>query len=338
VAAEDHHVKDEAMMKFEYHEPRSIPEAISLGDDLPGKTRWLAGGTELLPKMKQRAVTADHLVNLKRVPALTGVDQNNSVLRIGALTSLEELANSKPLGELFPALCEGARGVASPNIRRAATIGGNLCQTPNCPYFVHRNLWRLPECHAAQGNTCNAIPGAKKCAAMSPADIAPALIALKAEAKIQGVESREIPLESFFVSPGVTAMRKNEILAAIVLPKPPPLSGSAYLKYSRRKTIDYAVVSVGARLVLESGGGRCLEARVVLGGMAPVPFRARQAEDLLTGERVTEAVISGAAEAASLAGRPWRDIHGSNSFRRRLTSLLTARALGLALIRAGAAR
>jgi len=325
------------MMKFEYHEARSIPEAISLANGLPGRTRWLAGGTELFPKMKSRAVTADHLVNLKRIPELAGVGRNHSVIRVGPLTSLEELANSKSLGKVFSALCEAARGVASPNIRRAATIGGNLCQAPNCLYFIHRNLWRLPECHAAQGNTCNAIQGARKCTAMSPADIAPALIALGAELEIKGPENKGMPVESFFVSSGVTVIHKNEMIGTIAIPNPPLPSGSAYLKYSRRKTIDYAIVSVGVRLVLESDGDHCLEARVALGGMGPVPFRARKAEDLLTGERITEDTISRAAELASRGGQPWADLHASNSLRRRLAGLLTMRALALAFTRARAA-
>jgi CO/xanthine dehydrogenase FAD-binding subunit len=111
-------------MKFEYHEARCIREAISFANELPGKTRWLAGGTELFPKLKQRALTADCLINLKKIPELVGVGHNHSIIRIGSLTTLEELANSKSLGEAFSALFEAARGVASPNIRRAATIGG----------------------------------------------------------------------------------------------------------------------------------------------------------------------------------------------------------------------
>lgn len=325
------------MVKFDYHEPRSLAEALSLVNSLVGRARWLAGGTELLPKLKQRALTADHLVNLKRIPELAGISQDGSMTRIGPLTTLEELATSNSVGERFSALPEAAKGVASPNIRRAATIGGNLCQAPNCLYFIHRNLWRLPECHAGGGSVCNAIRGVRRCSAMSPVDTAPALIALGAELEIEGKSKKRVNLESFFTSSGVTTLGKDEMVASIGIPEPPPQSGSAYLKFSCRKTIDYAITSVGVRLVLGRETDHCLEARVALGGMGPIPLRASEAEEILSGERMTSAVLSRVAEVASQAGQPWTDTHASSYYRRHLAKVLVRKALSLAVIRAKAA-
>jgi CO/xanthine dehydrogenase FAD-binding subunit len=325
------------MMRFEYYEPKSIAEAISFANHLPGKAKWLAGGTELLPKLKQRALMADHIINLKKIPELVGISQNDSAIRIGSLTTLEELATSKLVTRSFPALSEAAYGVATPNIRRAATIGGNLCQAPNCLYFVHRNLWRLPECYGAGGNTCNAIKGARKCTAMSPVDTGPALIVLGAELEIKGSEKKGMSLESFFLSSGVSALHESEIITTIVIPDSPLQSGLAYLKYSRRKTIDYAIVSVGVRLVLEPDRDRCLQARVALGGMGTIPFRASEAEEILTGERITAVIISKAAEVASQTGQPWTDIYASNYYRRHLAGVGVRRAVSLAFTRARAA-
>jgi len=322
------------MVKFEYHEPKSVAEAISFANNLPGRVRMLAGGTELLPKLKQRALAADHLVNLKRIPELLGISQYDSVVRIGSLTTLEELATSTFIAKRFPALSEACCKVASPNIRRAATIGGNLCQAPNCLYFIHRNLWRLPECFALEGNTCNAIKGAKRCSAMSPVDTAPGLMALGAELEIEGTEKYRMPLESFFVSSGITALGKKEMITAILISKYPPKNGSAYLKYSRRKTIDYGIVSAGVRLVLESDKDYCLEARVALGGMGSIPLRANKAEEILTGRGITMDIISKAAELASQIGQPWTDIYASNYHRRRLAKVLVTKGLSLALVRA----
>ncbi len=324
------------MTRFEYHEPRSIAEAISLVNGLPGKTRWLAGGTELLPKLKQRALATDHLVNLKKIHELVGISEHDSVLRIGSLATLEELARSKFISKNFAALSEAARGVASPNIRRAATIGGNLCQSPNCLYFVHRNLWHLSECYGAGGNTCHAVKGARRCTAMSPVDTAPALIVLGAELEIKGFEKARVPLQSFFVSSGMVALGKNEMISAIVIPDPPVQNGSAYLKFNRRKTIDYAITSAGASLVLEPDKDRCLEARVALGGMGTVPLRTSKAEEVLTGEKISAAIISRAAEVASQTGQPWTDIHASNQYRRHLAKVMVERALTLAYTRARA--
>ena len=321
-------------MRFEYHEPKSIAQAISFANHLPGETKWLAGGTELLPKLKQRALMADHIINLKKISELVGISQNDSVIRIGSLTTLEELATSKLVRGRFPALSEAAYGVATPSIRRAATIGGNLCQAPNCLYFIHRNLWRLSECFALKGNTCNAIKGARKCTAMSPVDTAPALIILGVELEIESSKKTKMPLESFFVSSGITALGKNEMITSIVIPDLPLQSGSAYLKFSRRKTVDYAITSVGVRVVLGPDTDHCLEARVALGGMGPIPLRASKAEEILTGERMTPAVLSKVAEVASQAGQPWTDIHASNYYRRHLAKVLVGRALSLAITRA----
>lgn len=321
-------------MRFEYYEPKSIVQAISFANHLPGETKWLAGGTELLPKLKQRAFKAEHIINLKKIPELGGISQNDSVTRIGSLTTLEELATSKLVTRSFPALSEAASGVATPNIRRAATIGGNLCQAPNCVYFIHRNLWRLPECFALKGNTCNVIKGARKCTAMSPVDTAPALIVLGAELEIESSKKTKMPLESFFVSSGITALGRNEIITSIIIPDFPLQKGSAYLKFSRRKTIDYAITSVGVRLVLGPDTDHCLEARVALGGMGPIPLRASKAEEILSGERMTPAVLSKAAEVASQAGQPWTDIHASNYYRRHLAKVLVRGALSLAITRA----
>ncbi len=127
------------------------------------------------------------------------------------------------------------------------------------------------------------------------------------------------------------------MITSIVIPELPLQSGSAYLKFSRRKTVDYGIISVGVRVVLGPDTDHCLEAMVALGGMGPIPLRASKAEEILTGERMTPAVLSKVAEVASQAGQPWTDIHASNYYRRRLAKVLVGRALSLAITRARAA-
>jgi carbon-monoxide dehydrogenase medium subunit len=195
----------------------------------------------------------------------------------------------------------------------------------------------MPECFALKGSTCNAIKGARKCTAMSPVDTAPALIALGAELEVKGPKETKMPLDSFFLSSGITVLGRNEIITSIIIPDLPLQKGSAYLKFSRRKTVDYAITSVGVRLVLRPDTDHCLEAKVALGGMGPIPLRASKAEEILNEERMTPAVFSKAAELASQAGHPWTDIHASNYYRRHLVRVMVRKALSVAVTRARAA-
>jgi len=278
------------MKPFEYFAPATLYEACHLLAAHKGEARVIAGGTDLLLKMKAGALRADPkaIVNIKRLHELRGLADRQSVIGIGALTTLEELRGSPLVRERLPALAEAANTMASVQIRNLATVGGNLC---------------------------NAAPSA---------DLAPILIALEAVAVISSPSGgRRLPLDEFFVGPGQTVLTPGELLLAIEVPL--PAGRSAYLKHSPRQHMDIAVVGVGLALKLEAD--RCESARVVLGAVAPVPWRARRAEEELTGSRLNPERISRAASLAAEEAMPIDDVRGSAWYRRRMVEVLTRRGL-----------
>lgn len=278
------------MKSFEYFAPATLSEAYQLLDAHKGEARVIAGGTDLLLKMKAGTlrVAPKAIVNIKRLPELRGISNLQSLISIGALTTLEELRRSSLIREHFPALAQAANTMASVQIRNLATAGGNLC---------------------------NAAPSA---------DLAPILIALKAVAVISGSSgARRIPLDEFFIGPGQTVLAPVELLFSIEVP--PPDGRSLYLKRAPRQHMDIAVVGVGLSLRLEDG--RCESARVVLGAVAPIPLRARRAEAELTGGRLTTERISRAAKLAAQEAKPIDDVRSSAWYRLRMVEVLTRRGL-----------
>ena len=284
------------MKAFEYFAPRSLAEATEVLAKYQGEACTVAGGTDLLLKMKAGRLSPKAIVNIKRVPELRGL-AFNSHLTLGALTTLEEIKQSSMIRERYPALSDAAATMASVQIRNLATVGGNLC---------------------------NAAPSA---------DLAPILIALNAAARLAGIKGeRRIPLEDFFTGPGTTVLAPGELLVSLEVP--PPAGPSVYLKHSPREHMDIAVVGIGLALRFVETPRRgvsmdavCAEARVVLGAVAPVPLRARRAEAELTGGPLAAERIDRAAKIAAEEAKPIDDVRGSAWYRRRMVAVLTRRGL-----------
>ncbi len=279
------------MQPFEYFAPKSLPEACALMAAHDGDARVIAGGTDLLLKMKAGRLAPKVIVNIKRLAELRGitaVSGQPSAVSIGALTTLEEIRRSALIRERYPALAEAANTMASVQIRNLATVGGNVC---------------------------NAAPSA---------DLAPILIALNAVAVIVGVKGeRRAPLDEFFTGPGRTILTAGELLKAIEVP--PPSGPSVYLKHSPREHMDIAVVGVGVAARINAG--QCESARIVLGAVASIPLRARAAEDLLIGQPLTADNIARAAQIAAEEAKPIDDVRGSAWYRRKMVEVLVRRGL-----------
>jgi carbon-monoxide dehydrogenase medium subunit len=278
------------MKAFEYFAPRSLAEATEVLAKYQGEARTVAGGTDLLLKMKAGRLSPKAIVNIKRVPELRGLTFN-SHLTLGALTTLEEIKQSSMIRERYPALSDAAATMASVQIRNLATVGGNLC---------------------------NAAPSA---------DLAPILIALNAAARLAGIQGeRRVPLEDFFTGPGTTVLAPGELLVSLEVP--PPAGPSVYLKHSPREHMDIAVVGIGLALRgYNPLSQECAEPRVVLGAVAPVPLRARRAEAELTGGPLAAERIDRAAKIAAEEAKPIDDVRGSAWYRRRMVAVLTRRGL-----------
>ena len=289
------------MRRFEYFAPQSLAEAIALFGEKGEGGRALAGGTDLVPQMKEgteKIPMPSYVVSLRRLPELRGIEfSGRDGLRIGAGVTMAELAESPLVKERYRALADGAGVVGSVQTMNMATIGGNVC---------------------------NAAPSA---------DTAPALLAYEALAVIAGPDGeRELPLAEFWRGPNATALQPGELLRELRLPAPPAHCGGVYVRRTPRKQMDIAVVGVAVLLTLEAD--RIQRARVALGAVAPTPIRAPETEAVLEGQTADEALFAKAAQAAAADARPISDQRGSAEFRRHLVRVTTERCLQEAARRA----
>jgi xanthine dehydrogenase YagS FAD-binding subunit len=326
------------MNRFEYVRPASVTEAIAAAA-APGAS-YLASGTNLLDLMKGGVVRPSRLVDVSRLPGLDRIElQANGDLRIGALVRNADLAHDADFARACPAVAEALLSGASPQLRNAATIGGNLLQRTRCNYFYDTASAcnkRTPGagCDAHGGdNRHHAVLGwSNSCIATHPSDVCVPLVAFDAIAEIEGANGRrEIAVEALHRLPGKTpeqdsALEPGELIVAVRLPAAAKsfAAHSRYLKLRDRTSYALALASVAAGLVTE--GGTIKEARLALGGVAPKPWRARAAEAVLAGARIEPAAFRRAADVALNEAKP----SGDNAFKIELARRIIVRALTLA--------
>ncbi|MFC1823958.1 FAD binding domain-containing protein [Thermodesulfobacteriota bacterium] len=281
--------------KFDFHEPQTIDEACTLLDELGERTKLLAGGTDLIVSMKRKILAPEHLVSLSEVQDLRTLDTSGDHIRIGACLTAAELAESTDIRTSLNALNLGAGSLGSPLIRNRATIAGNLVT------------------------------------ARPAADLPPPLMAFGAEVVLKSkAGERFVALKNFFKGPGETVAKPDEILTEIQVIKPPPHTGSAYIKLGTRQALEISLVNVAAFIALEKAEGGIKKARIVLGAVAPIPMRALSAEKILIGEAPGESLFEKAGEAAAADSQPIDDFRGSAEYRRAMVKTLTQRALDMA--------
>ena len=323
------------MKSFENIDVKSVKEAVNLLQKFQQQKKTVAvvgGGSEYLQLMKDHVVEPDYLINLKTIPGLDYIKEERSAFRIGALAKLADIETHPEIQEKLLILSSAAGEAASPQIRNAGTIAGNLCQRPFCWYFRSANFTCLRKggqvCYTVTGDSrFHAILGAGPSYIVHPSDTAPALVALGAQIKIAGPSGEKtIPLEKFFVLPSVDYKRENiltgaEIVTEIIVPAPKPGSKGFYYKVRERLAWDHAIVAVAT--IVESSGGAVRDARVVMGGVAPIPWRAGKAEEFLRGKAINEANAKRAGEIALEGAKPLKD----NSYKIRIAQDLIQRGL-----------
>ena len=302
------------MKAFRHYDASTVEACAALLSTYSGRARPIAGGTDLLGVLKDRILPEypEALVNLKTIPGLSGVEEKDGWLTIGAMAGLEEISDNPVIKAKYGVLAEAAASVATPVIRKAATIGGNLCQDVRCWYYRYpHSLGGRINCLRKGGRKCpalvgdnryHAIMGGKLCFAVCPSDTAVALSALEAEVLVRGQGgSRMVPVDSFYTALG-NALDPGEIVTGIRVPEPPAGSRQTFLKFTLRKPIDFAVVSVAS--VLSFSGETCTRARISLGAVAPMPVRAGGAESKLEGRVIESDLARVAAEEATAGARP----------------------------------
>ena len=327
------------MKAFEWTNPTTVNEAVKmLGDasrgDIDEAPRPIAGGQDLLTTMKDYMSRPSRLVNLKSIRGLNNITLNARGLTIGALVTLTELEEHGGVRKSFPGLAEAALSIATPQIRNLGTVGGNLCQRPRCWYFRLEEVICLKkggsECYAASGeNKYNAILGGGPSFIVHPSDLAPMLVALGATVTVAGATGkRVIPLDKFFTLPSEGNIRrenvlKNEdVITEIQVPASPLAARSTYLKFKERDSLDFALASAAVALRL-APNRTVRDVRIVLGGVAPVPWRVPAAEKFLIGKALQPDVLAEAAKLALADAKPLE----KNEYKVPLAQTLIRRAL-----------
>ena len=281
------------MHRFDYYTPSTVAEAINLLHTKGDGGKILAGGTDLMPQMKERGRHPNYIVSLKNVAEMKGVRYSDTDgLRVGAGTKFAALREDSTVKTRYDVLVQGARLIGSLQTQNLATVGGNVC---------------------------NAAPSA---------DAVPAFIILDAEATIQGPGgSRTLPLKDVFRGPGQTALTPEEILTEVHVPAPLPRSAGVYIRHVPRKELDIAVAGVGVYVQLDEARQRITHARVCLSSVAPIPLRATQAEAALLGQAPSETLYQQVGDIAAGEARPISDQRGSAAFRKTLVAALTVKCL-----------
>ena len=319
--------------RFRYLAPRTAAEAAAVLGDLGPEAAPLAGGTDLLPNMKRRQQTPGTVVGLRGIASLKArAGDPYRGLTLGPMTRLSEVERDPALAAAWPALPRAAALVATPPLRNAATIGGNLCLDTRCAYYDQGESWReaIGFCHKKDGETCWVAPGSPRCWAVSSSDTAPILCALGAEVSaVSAAGERRLPVADLFADDGARhlTLAPGELLTALHLPAAAPGERAAYLKVRRRASFDFPVLGIAARVRL-GAGAVVEEARVFLGGVASRPLEAREAGAFLVGRALAdEEVVREAAALVSKVAKPMQNTDLTASWRKRVAAEYAARAL-----------
>jgi xanthine dehydrogenase YagS FAD-binding subunit len=318
------------MKNFKLAQPQSIDQAVSIPADK--EVFLMAGGTDLLDEIKNEVISPDLVVDLRTIPDLAYIKNSSDGVRIGAMTRICELAEDSVIQSQYPGLHEAALSLATPQIRNVGTVGGNLCQRPRCWYYrdpqVKCRKKGGSRCYAVRGrNRYHAILGGGTCYIVFPSDLAPALISLSAEAVMTTDRGdKTAALEKFYILPRENIRRENilkphEILKEIKIPPVKEGAKSTYLKLKERGTWDFAVVSAAVSGVIT--GNTIKDISIVLGGVAPVPWRLEKAEKVLTGKAGTEEIVKKAVETALEDARPLKE----NAYKKDLAVTVVTRAI-----------
>jgi 4-hydroxybenzoyl-CoA reductase beta subunit len=305
-----------------------------------GETKALAGGSDLLVRLKQRLLQPRLLLSLTGIPTLSYIREQDNEVCIGAMTTLKEVIASSLIHKYFPALHEAARTVGSVAIQHArGTVGGNICQETRCIYYNQSKFWRSARnlCYKAGGQTCFADVQGQKCRSVCQSDLAPALMALAAMLEIRNSGQQRIaPLDLFYTGAGDEPfdLAPDELVTEIRIPLPPKNSSSAYQKLRYRNAVDYPLVSAACSISLYKGAVDT--ARVVVGAMSAAPLLVTEAADHLWRKEPNEETVNEAARIAKAHAMtyPVDNVGSTAAYRQKMVYVLVRRSLTEALERA----
>ncbi len=321
-----------SLPSFQLLRPRTIDETMGFLAKYPGDTKIVAGGTDLLPSMKQKLFTPPYLLDLRSVSELSGITAGDDGITIGAMTPLSEVEHSPLIRRDYPVLYEAAKTVASPVIRNMATLGGNICLDTRCLWYNQSLLWRKScgFCLKKDGDLCHVAPGGNFCWATFSGDTPPALLCLDAELEIAGPSgTRRVALRDFYVNDGIVCLKlaPDEIVTRVFLPASAAGWRGSYQKLRVRGSIDYPLAGVAVALRVEPKS-KCIEdARVAITAVNPAPHLVKDADAQLIGAIADESLAERIGEMAARTAKPLTTSALTPEYRREIVRVFAKRAV-----------
>src|SRR6185312_10507798 len=321
-----------SLSEFQLARPRNLRDALAQLSDCRGDIRVLAGGTDLLPSMRQKLFEPEHVLDLRQIKELKCISETEQGIEIGALTTLHEIEDSGFISKNYPVLHEAVKTVASPILRNMGTIGGNICLDTRCLWYNQSLTWRKScgFCIKKDGDLCHVAPGGKKCWAAFSADSPAALLCLEAELEIAGPTGfRRMPLADFYTNVGDAHLKiqKNEILTRVLLPERTAGYSGVYQKLRMRGSIDYPLAGVAAIMKKSSAHGVVEDARVAITAVNPAPLLVKEAVHALIGKPVNEISAAAVGELAARLAKPLTTSLLTPEYRREIIRVYAKRAV-----------
>ena len=319
-----------SLPQFKLLRPRTLGEALGELAKHANDIRVLAGGTDLIPSMRQKLFEPQFVLDIRHIAELKGIRQTEQGIEIGALTTLSAIEHADFLRQRYPVLTEAAATVASPVLRNMGTIGGNICLDTRCLWYNQSLTWRkgCGFCIKKDGNLCHVAPGGSKCWAAFSGDTPPALLCLNAEVEIAGPAGlRRIPLRDFYTGIGDSyrKLQPNELLTRIFLPTDAADYRGIYRKLRIRGSIDYPLA--GVAVALKRSNGHVSDARVAITAVNPAPMLVKGAAQMLEGKSVDEALAEAVGDLAAKTAKPLTTSALTPEYRREMIRVFTKRAV-----------
>ena len=320
-----------SLPSFQLLRPKTLDEAVSLLSMHSDQVKVVAGGTDLLPSMKQKLFTPPYVLDLRGISELHGIQTNaDGGVTVGSLTTLAAIEHSPLVRRDYAVLYQATKTVASPVLRNMGTLGGNICLDTRCLWYNQSLLWRKScgFCLKKDGDLCHVAPGGKTCWAAFSGDTAPALLCLGAEVEIVSVDGmRRVPLADFYVNDGIVRLHlsSQEIVVRVYLPEATKGWRGSYQKLRVRGSIDYPLAGVAVALKMRQG--RVEDARMAVTAVNPAPHLIKDADSLLVGAEVGEELAEKVGELAARTAKPLTTSALTPEYRREMVRVFAKRAL-----------
>ena len=319
-----------SLCEFQLARPHTLPDALALLSDHADSIRVLAGGTDLLPSMRQKLFEPQHILDIRQIQELKGIRETEQGIEIGALTTLYEIEHSPVVAKKYPVLIEAAKTVASPLLRHMGTIGGNICLDTRCLWYNQSLAWRKScgFCIKKDGDLCHVAPGGTKCWAAFSADTPAALLCLNAEIEIaSATASRRIPLRDFYTGEGdnYRKLRPSELVTKIILPNSTAGYRGTYRKLRVRGSIDYPLA--GVAVVVRRPNGYVEDIQIALTAVNPAPVLLKGLAVLMNRGQIDDNAAEYAGELAARTAKPLTTSALTPEYRREMIRVFTKRIL-----------